>query len=67
MEELIEGVTMENWKTRIKKAWDENPMQVVAIGAVAATAVAKVADSMSSVRSRRAYVRQVNYRVRNKK
>lgn len=52
------------WKDRLKKEWNENPLQVIAIGALAATAVAKLLDSMSAAQGRRAYAKQVNYRVK---
>ncbi len=51
------------WKDRLKKEWNANPLQVIAIGALAATAAAKLLDSMSAVQGRRAYARQVNHRV----
>lgn len=49
-----------NWKTRIKQAWEENPMQVAIVGAAVATAAAKLIDTASSVRSRNAYAKQIN-------
>jgi hypothetical protein len=51
------------WKDRLKKEWDTNPLQVIAIGALAATAAAKLLDSMSATQGRRAYAKQVDYRV----
>ncbi len=51
------------WKERLKKEWNENPLQVIVIGALAATAAAKVIDAMSSAQGRRAYSRQVDYRI----
>lgn len=54
------------WKERLKKEWNENPMQVIAIGALAATAAAKFLDSMSAAQGRRAYARQVDYRIHQK-
>lgn len=55
------------WKDRLKAQWDENPIAVISVGALAATAVAKVFDTMSAAKGRRAYAKQVNYRVKNKK
>jgi hypothetical protein len=55
------------WKDKLKQAWDENPLAVVAIGALAATAVAKIIDSMSAAQGRRAYAKQVDYRIRGRK
>jgi hypothetical protein len=54
------------WKDKLKKAWDENPLAVVAIGALAITATAKLIDSMSAAQGRRAYARQVEYRIHAK-
>ncbi len=51
------------WKDRLKKEWNDNPLQVIAIGALAATAAAKLLDSMSAAQGRRAYAKQVHYRV----
>jgi hypothetical protein len=55
------------WKDRLKREWNENPLQVIMIGAFAATAAAKVLDTMSSANSRRAYAKQIDYRVKNKR
>jgi hypothetical protein len=55
------------WKDKLKKAWDENPLAVVAIGALAVTAAAKLIDSMSAAQGRRAYARQVDYRIHSPK
>ncbi len=52
------------WKDRLKKEWDANPLQVIGIGALAVTAAAKLLDSMSAAQGRRAYAKQVNYKVR---
>jgi hypothetical protein len=51
------------WKDKIKKAWDEQPLTVIAIGAVAVTAVAKLMDAASAAQGRRAYARQVDYKI----
>lgn len=55
------------WKDKLKKAWDENPLQVVLVTGVAASAAAKVLDALSAAKGRRAYAKQVDYRVRNRK
>lgn len=54
------------WKDKIKKAWNDNPLAVIAVGALAATAFAKVIDAMSAAQGRRAYARQVDYRVKSR-
>ena len=51
------------WKDKLKRAWDENPLAVIAIGALAVTAAAKLVDAMSAAQGRKAYARQVDYRV----
>lgn len=55
------------WQDRLKQEWNDNPLQVIAIVALAAGAVAKVVDSMSAASGRRAYAKQVNYRVKHRK
>jgi alcohol dehydrogenase class IV len=52
------------WKDKLKKAWNENPMAVIAVGTGAAIAAAKVLDTLSAMQSRRAYARQVEFRTR---
>ena len=55
------------WKQRLKDEWERNPMQVIGVGALAATAAAKLLDAMSAAQGRRAYARQVDYRVKKRK
>jgi hypothetical protein len=55
------------WKDKLKKYWDENPLQVIMVGSLAATAAAKLLDSMSAAKGRRAYARQIDYKIRNRK
>jgi hypothetical protein len=52
-----------NWKDRLKQAWNENPLQVIATGAMAVTAAALLVDAASKAKSRRAYSKQVEYRI----
>ena len=54
------------WKDKLKKAWDDNPLMVIGIGVVAVTAAAKLIDSVSVAQGRRAYARQVDYRINSK-
>jgi hypothetical protein len=54
------------WETLVK-AWKDNPVAVVAAGGLAITSVAKLIDAVSSARGRRAYAKQVNYRIRHRK
>lgn len=54
------------WREKLKKEWNENPLQVLAVGATVATAAVMVLNSLSAAQGRRAYARQVNYKIRNK-
>jgi hypothetical protein len=55
------------WKDKLKKQWDENPLAVIAVGALAATAAAKLIDALGAAQGRRAYARQVDYRIMHQK
>ena len=55
------------WKDRIKEEFERRPLESIAIGALATTALAKLVDSVSAASGRRAYAKQVNYRVKHKK
>lgn len=55
------------WKDKLKKQWDENPLAVIAVGALAANAAARLIDALSAAKGRQAYAKQVNYRVRTHK
>jgi hypothetical protein len=55
---------MQNAKDKIKQAWEENPLAVIAVGAAAVTAVAKLADSMARTRNSRAWKVEVARRNR---
>lgn len=54
------------WTDRLKKAWDENPVAVIAVGAFAVTAAAKFIDAVSAAQGRRAYAKQIEYKVTNR-
>lgn len=45
---------------KLKDQWNENPMAVAIVGAAAVTAVAKLIDAMSAIRSRHAYAKKMN-------
>lgn len=51
------------WKQKLKRAWDENPLACIAIGALAVTAAAKLIDAASAAQGRKAYARQINYKI----
>lgn len=55
------------WKDKLKKAFDENPVAVIGVGALALTAVAKFVDAWSAAQGRRAYARQINYKIDKRK
>jgi hypothetical protein len=48
---------------KLKKRFNENPIEMILITAIAATAAAKLIDSVSAAQGRRAYAKSVNYRV----
>lgn len=54
---------MNNGIEKIKRKFDEDPFTVIMIGAFAATAAAKLIDALSAAQGRRAYAKQVDYRV----
>lgn len=58
---------MHNWQDQLKAEWQKNPLNVLAVGTLVATAAAKIIDSASAVQGRRAYAKQVNHRVKNSK
>jgi hypothetical protein len=55
------------WKEKLKKYWDENPVACIAVGALAVTATAKLIDAMSAAQGRRAYARQIDYKIHHGK
>ena len=50
----------------LKRQWEENPMQVILVGSVAATAAAKLIDAWSGRQGRKAYARQVDLRAKGR-
>ena len=52
------------WKDELKKEWDENPLKVIALTAFAANAAARMLNAWSAAKGRRAYAKQVNYRIK---
>jgi hypothetical protein len=51
---------------KLKRKFNEDPMTVLIVGALVATAAAKIIDSVSAAQGRHAYAKQVDYRVNNK-
>lgn len=56
-----------NWKDKIKQQWNENPLAVIGVGALAVTAASKLIDAWSAAKGRNAYAKQVNYRVNTRR
>lgn len=48
------------------RAWNENPTQLLAVGAGVALATAKLIDAAGGVQSRRAYARATENRIARK-
>lgn len=49
---------------KLLAAFDENPLMVIAVGAAAMTATAKLIEAVGGIQSRRAYARQVNLKAK---
>jgi len=49
---------------KIKQKFEENPLQVILIASLAATAAAKLIESVSAAQGRRAYAENVKLRAR---
>ena len=52
---------------RIKAEWNANPLTVIGVAGLAASAAAKLIDSVSAVQGRRAYAKSVNLRAKSRK
>jgi hypothetical protein len=52
---------------RIERKFNEDPLTVILVGSLALGAVAKFLDSASAAQGRRAYAKQVDYRVNNQR
>jgi hypothetical protein len=46
--------------SKIKEAWDENPMLVITVGTAAVAALGKLIDAAGSIQSKRAYAKRMN-------
>ena len=51
----------------LQQAWRDQPLEVLGVAALAATAAAKVIDSISAAQGRKAYAKQVNHSVKKSK
>lgn len=56
---------MDKLLARLKVEWDKNPLQVIIVGSMAATALAKLLDARNNAVGRRIYRQEVNRRIRN--
>ncbi len=54
---------MKKAKERLKQAFEENPLAVIAIGALAVTAAAKLLEATTSARNSKAWQTEVNRRM----
>jgi hypothetical protein len=52
---------------KLKAYWNDNPLGVIGVAAAVVTATAKLLDTVSAAQGRRAYAKQVNYRINKKK
>lgn len=50
----------------IKKRWEEDPLTVIMIGSVAASAAAALINSLSAAQGRRAYAKHASLRARGR-
>ena len=55
------------WKDKLKRQWDENPLMVISVGALAATAAAKLLASVTAAQNARTWSKEVDRRVYQKK
>lgn len=55
---------MKSLKTKIQQAWEENPLAVITVAAIAATAAAKVVESLTAANNSRSWKKEVNRRVK---
>lgn len=55
------------WKEKLKKAWNENPIAVIGVGAVAVSAAAQLLNALSAAQGRRAYAKQIDYKIRTRR
>lgn len=55
------------WKDKLKKKWEEDPLTFIFVASLAAGAAAKLIDALSVAQGRRAYAKQVNYGIRNRR
>lgn len=52
------------WLQNLKKAFNENPIQVIIVGSAAAYSAAALINAVAGVKSRNAYAKQIKLRER---
>lgn len=52
-------------KDKLRQAWDENPLAVIAVASGAVIATAKLLDSVTAAKNTRTWKKEVNRRDRN--
>jgi hypothetical protein len=52
---------------KLQQKFNEDPIVVIVVGSLALGAVAKVLDSASAAQGRRAYAKQVDYRINHQR
>lgn len=52
------------WKEKLKRQWDENPLQFMLVVGVTAGGVASLMNAVSAAQGRRAYARQINHKIK---
>jgi hypothetical protein len=57
--------SMNKAKAKIIQAWEENPLTVITVGALAATATAKVINAVTAASNSRTWKKEVNRRDMN--
>lgn len=61
------NINLGAWKQgveRLRQEWNENPVVVIGVVAMAGTAAAKLVDALSAAQGRRAYAKQINHKVK---
>lgn len=61
-ERQLKGLIMENWKTRLKKTWDESPLTCIALGIFALGAAAKVMNANTERQNAKSWAKEVDRR-----
>jgi hypothetical protein len=59
-------MTNNKYINKLKQQFEAHPLETIAVCAMAATAAAKLIDAASAAQGRRAYAKQVEFRVHNR-